>query len=138
MKLRGAREYRARLRAVSDVGRPIGQRWATDAAALAASTAPRRTGRLAGSFRPGLVTSSRATLTAVWYSIFPDQGTRPHVITPRGPALVFDGSRGNTIFAKRVRHPGMRGTKFIGRAARGAFTRTPMAATLAGVWNRAA
>jgi hypothetical protein len=139
MKLRGARELRARLQASAKVGHQVGQRWATDAASEARDSAPRRTGHLAQSFRPGQATGSRVGLMAVWYARLVDAGARPHTITPRrSPSLVFDGKGGNTIFAKRVRHPGMRGTRFIARAARDAFRRTPMARTLADVWNRAA
>lgn len=136
--LEGARELRARLQAISRTGREVGQHWATDAASEASSSAPRRTGKLARSFR-GEASSSGANLLGLWYARFPDRGTRAHAITPqRSPSLVFDGRAGNTIFAKRVRHPGMRGTRFIARAASGAFRRTPMARTLANVWNRAA
>jgi hypothetical protein len=128
---------RARLRAGGGVSREIGRRWADDAADEARDASPVRTGTLARSFR-GRPSASGASLYAVWYAKLVDAGARAHTITPRGPSLVFDGRGGNTIFAKRVRHPGMRGTRFIGRALRGAFRRTPMARTLADVWNRAA
>lgn len=137
--LEGAHELRARLRSISGTGREIGQRWSGDAASEMRNAAPRRTGRLARSIRPGEASSSGATVLGIWYARIVSAGARKHTITPkRAPSLVFDGKGGNTIFAKRVRHPGMRGTRFISRAARQAFVRTPMARTLADMWNRAA
>lgn len=50
---------------------------------------------------------------AVWNH----DGTRPHTIRPKQPGgvLVFQ-SHGRTIFARSVRHPGTKATKFLARA----------------------
>lgn len=51
--------------------------------------------------------------SAAQYASFTDTGSRPHVITPKSPGgvLVFQ-SGGQTIFAKKVNHPGTSGTRW--------------------------
>lgn len=63
----------------------------------------------------------------VYYDVYVDDGTRPHVILPkRGKALKFQvfassGRQGrvksNTVFSRGVKHPGFKGHAFIRRTA---------------------
>lgn len=51
------------------------------------------------------------------YTLYEDQGTRPHVILPRNRTyLRFVSSTGQVVFAKRVQHPGTVGSHFIERS----------------------
>jgi hypothetical protein len=62
------------------------------------------------------------------YALFVDQGTKPHVITPKKPGgmLVFHWAKvGKTVFLRSVNHPGNRAYKFIQHGLEKAL----------GVWN---
>jgi len=85
--------------------------------ARAKTTAPRKSGKLADSI-VRTVDSDRAVVSAeAEYSLFVERGTAPHFILPRrGKALMFQ-SDGRTLFARRVHHPGTRGTFFMKRTA---------------------
>jgi hypothetical protein len=64
------------------------------------------------------------------YALFVDQGTRPHVITPRKPGglLVFYWPKvGHMVFLRSVKHPGNRAYQFLMKGLERAL----------GVWNRA-
>lgn len=82
-----------------------------------------RTGKLSGTAFVSAPSQSEdgAEVKMVWpasYASFVDGGTRPHEIRPRRAAsLRFDGSGGNPIFARAVKHPGTRPTSFAGEAA---------------------
>lgn len=52
------------------------------------------------------------------YALIHHEGSRPHVILPRkGRYLVFTGRSGQTVFARRVNHPGTRPNPYLVRAA---------------------
>lgn len=51
------------------------------------------------------------------YTLYEDQGTRPHVIRPRTKKFLrFVNRGGQIVFAKQVNHPGTTGSHFIERS----------------------
>ena len=58
---------------------------------------------------------SVAVGTAKKYMSYQQTGTDPYTITPKNaPMLVFMGSNGSLVFAKKVNHPGLPARPFIG------------------------
>lgn len=51
------------------------------------------------------------------YAVYVHEGTRAHTITPRNKQVLRFVSRGEFVFAKRVRHPGTRRDPFLYDAA---------------------
>jgi hypothetical protein len=140
VKLKGSRELKARLRAISQSFKPIGKKWADDTAKLARARVPQRTGRLRQSIRRKNASQKRATVVAHYTAYFVDKGPRPHTIKARRGRkglLIFEG-RSDTIFAPKVRHRGYRGRPFRHRAAMEALERNPMAEEVIKAWNAAA
>lgn len=80
-----------------------------------------RTGKLRSSIRQrmtGRFEGRLSTLPRAKYATFVENGTRRHTILPkRGSFLVFR-SRGQTVFARRVEHPGTQPRPFMNAAAR--------------------
>ena len=147
--LRGSPELRARLRAIKLSFKPIGKSWADETARRAKVYAPRRTGKGMKSIRRKNATQRKATVYGIWYLRFVDRGTKPHTIRPKSASGSQRGGKGTarmlrfqtggqTIFAKQVRHPGIRRRMFALRASREALRRHPMAQTLIDEWNKAA
>lgn len=53
------------------------------------------------------------------YGVYVDQGTKPHVIRPKGKNyLVFQSSDGTWVRAKQVNHPGTKAQPFFTNAVR--------------------
>ena len=51
--------------------------------------------------------------TTVKYALMHHEGTRPHIITPkRAQVMVFE-SKGQVIYATRVRHPGTKANRYL-------------------------
>lgn len=51
------------------------------------------------------------------YAVHEHEGTSPHVIRPRSRRVLrFVGRGGAVVFARRVMHPGTKGSKFLTRA----------------------
>lgn len=88
--------------------------------------APRRTGALIGSIVRNVSKTGFSIAPTVSYAIFVSSGTRAHLITPRTPfgVLAFEtgdaffGVGGETVFTRRVRHPGTRPNPYIENAYR--------------------
>ena len=79
-----------------------------------------------------------AAVEAIWYGKFPNRGTKPHAIKAKNaPSLIFNIG-GRTIFAKAVKHRGMRGTRFVDNAAHAALGRHVNKEALIEAWNRGA
>lgn len=101
--------------AVPIMGR-LGRRIVTNAR----GRVPVRTGELRDSIGSS-VSSNGATVRLDVFATAPharflEEGTRPHVITPRnGRALRFQAG-GRTVFATRVQHPGTAATNFLSGA----------------------
>lgn len=137
--IKGGRELRARLKAISQSFKPIGAKWADDTAKLAKARVPVRTGRLRQSIRRRNATQKRATVVAHYTAFFVDKGPKAHAIkAKRARGLVFEGRGGRTIFAPLVRHPGYHARPFRQKAADEALRRNPMATEVIKAWNQAA
>ena len=137
-QLVGANELKARLRSMGQSFKPMGKDWANTTARTAAGSAPRgRTGKLRGSFKVRTATARRAIVDAIWYAKFTNKGTRPHTITAKGAGLIFNDG-GNTIFTKKVRHPGTRGTGYVNKAAHKGLRDHVSRQALIDAWNRGA
>ncbi len=157
VKITGGPLLRARLDAVSSEGADlIMAQWAEDAARNIRNAAPRRTGALAGSIKPGVKGAStrgrrslragvRAGVFGAYWGIFIDRGTKAHSIEPRegrpsttgkgNPALKFE-SRGATIFRRATFRRRMRRRPFITKGAQDALRASPWTDLVIGVWNR--
>ena len=119
-QLVGARcSLKARLRSMGQSFKPMGKDWATDhGAPVASACAPRRTGKLARSFKVrSRPPQRRAIVDAIWYAKFTNTGTRPHTIKAKRRRASSSSAGGQTIFTKKVKHPGTRGTGFVDKAA---------------------
>ncbi len=80
--------------------------------------APWRTGYLAQSIVKdvGILEASIKPLAS--YAVFVENGTAPHVIRPvNASVLAFEGSSGEMVFTRLVRHPGTQPNPFMRRAA---------------------
>jgi hypothetical protein len=139
MALKGAPELNARLREMRLSFKPMGKNWAQDTAETANRTAPRgATGRLARSHKVKSATQRGAKVVAIFYARFVNRGTKPHTIAAKNaPSLIFTAG-GRTIFAKRVRHRGTRGTRYVDKAAQAAARKHVSVRALIDAWNRAA
>lgn len=87
--------------------------------------APVRTGWLRSNIQPAPIRFTgpfkveggvEIDLAAVPYAKFVRDGTRPHVIRARPGGYLRFYSRGRTIFAKQVNHPGTKPNFFMERA----------------------
>jgi len=137
--LKGADDLKARLRAMRLSFKPMGKDWATETANQSNRTAPHgATGRLARSHKVKSATQRRATVVAIFYGLFVNRGTKAHTINAkRAPSLIFNVG-GRTIFAKKVNHRGIRGTRYVDRAAQAALRKHVSLQALIDAWNRAA
>ena len=137
MSLKGAPQLRARLKAVRGVFKDVGKRWGDRAAARMRPAVPVRTGRLRRSFRVR-ASQRRAQVRAHYSAFFIDAGAVPHLISPKRSTRLAWERGGQTVFAKRVRHPGVRARPFRAEAAHKALGETAGAQALYDAWNNAA
>jgi hypothetical protein len=137
--LKGGPELKARLRAMRQEFKPMGRNWAQDTASTSNRTAPRgATGRLGRSHKMRNATQRMATVVAIFYGVFVNRGTKAHTIVAKNaPNLVFT-AQGRTIFAKKVAHRGIKGTRYVDKAAQGALRKHVSVKALIDAWNRAA
>lgn len=90
--------------------------------------APKRTGLFAKGLRrfriPGLAARGKvridimATGAHAFLAPYIERGTRPHVIRSKKPMPMYYGTEPVTKFAYYVRHPGMKGSRYISNAVR--------------------
>ena len=137
MAVKGAREFRSRLKAIGQVFKPVGRKWADDTVRGAQQTVAVRTGRTRRSIRVKSSTTRRAVVVATGGARFIEGGTVRHPIEPRKKRAMRWQAEG-TIFAKKVDHPGQRKQPFMVPAAKDALRRNPMAEELVKLWNAAA
>lgn len=139
MALQGTAQLNARLRAMRQSFKPMGKDWATATAKQSNRTAPHgATGRLSSSHKVKSATQRKATVVAIFYGLFVNRGTKPHAIKAKNaPSLIFTAG-GRTIFARAVRHRGMRGTRYVDKAAQSALREHVSVKALIDAWNRAA
>ena len=134
----GAEQLNARLRNMRTAFKPMGKNWATETAQQSERAAPRRTGKMARSFRVKSATLRKATVVAIFYARFVNRDTKPHIIKAKNaPSLIFNVG-GRTIFARSVKHRGTRGTRFVDRAASRALHEHVDADALIEAWNKGA
>lgn len=157
-RLQGSAELRARLRALSKATKPIGDKWAADAAKRARSYAPRRTGLLKASIHVAPARQSfrgllQARVVGMYYGgAMMQKGSKPHdepksrfTKTGRvrrnwggsGKVLKFQ-SGGQTIFRRKVHHRGTQPNTYALRALREALGRNAGLDELIRLWNNAA
>jgi len=136
--IKGTKQLNARLRAIKQTFKPAGRAWADETVKLMRPAVPQRTGRLRRSFRVKNSTQRKATVAGHYSAYFVDKGPKSHNIKPRKAKMLSWRDGGQTIFAKRVHHPGYRGQPFRQRAAEEALRREPLAAQMIDLWNKAA
>ena len=157
-KVTGAKQLSARLRAIDD-GRRLLQKLQIGTTYEAKKLAPRKTGNLGRTIRPGFLTSHDALVNAsAAYAAYVELGTKPHVIRPRkGSALRFPGSGVGTtlggrvrtgevrrlgvgayVFATVVNHPGTKPKPFLLPGAKKAASGANMKKLIIELWNKAA
>jgi len=139
-QLKGSADLRRRLKAVRVAFKPMGRKWADTTVQLARQnvSSHNRTGKSMRSIRVRNSTQRRATVVGRFSLVFLDKGAKKHAIKARRARTLAFSIGGQTIFAKRVNHPGQRGTGFAAKAARESLRRHPLAETLIDEWNRAA
>ena len=120
MRVRGARELRARFKALRQVFKPLGRDWADRTVAQAKGRVRVKSGKTKASIRRRNASQRKASVVASRGARFLDKGTVPHAITAkRFAAMSFPHSRtGQPVFAKKVRHPGGRAYPFLRVSAR--------------------
>lgn len=136
--LRGAKELRARLRAIKVSFKPIGRKWAETTVAEMRPSAPERTGKGRSTIRVKNASMTRATVSAIYYMGILDKGAKAHTITARPGKMLRFQVGGQAVFAKKVNIPAQRGLGFAADAAHEALRQNPMAQVLIEEWNRAA
>jgi hypothetical protein len=136
--LKGSKELRRRMKAIKQVFKPVGRRWADDTADRARRYVPKATGKTAGSIRRKNASMKRATVQARYQARILMAGSKPHAIRPKKMQAVKFNVAGQPRFAKRVQHPGHRANDFAERAAEEALAKNPMAEELIRQWNAAA
>lgn len=78
-----------------------------------AKNTPVKTGKLRSNRTVSIGTNSSTISINQPYASYVEEGTRPHIIVPKNKkALMWE----NGIFAKRVKHPGFTGRKFVQRS----------------------
>lgn len=140
MSIQGTRELKARLRAIRTVFKPIGREWADETVLLAKTTGPwkDRTGTLRRSIRRRNSSMKKATVVAHYSQYFIDKGTVAHTVEPRNKMVLrWEGTTGNTVYAKRARIPRVAPRPFRDRVAREALRRKPLAEQVIRAWNAA-
>ena len=107
-----------------EIGRSI-TRLAREIVFRQRAMANRRSGFMAGKMH--WIRKNYASGIGFWagsnapYTLYPDQGTKPHPIYPKKPGgrLVFFWPKvGHVVILRSVQHPGNRGSKFLERGLR--------------------
>lgn len=81
------------------------------------NNSPRKTGKLSLGWRQTKVGNLQVIIeNDVEYASFVINGTKAHTITPRSANALSFQMNGNTIFAKRVNHPGTSPNDFVDRS----------------------
>lgn len=138
MSLQGARELRARFKAVKTVFKPLGRQWQDATIPLEKAAIPVRTGKTRASIRRGSATVRRATVVGSYVTNFLDAGTKAHDETPKRAKVIAWGGSGNrhTFFAKKVHKRATAGSHFKKRAAAEGFAKVDALGELVRQWNR--
>lgn len=138
MALRGTPELRRRLKAIKTVFKPVGKEWTEETVKLAKRRVRVNTGKTRNSIRKKNASLTRASVQASGGARFLEAGTSEHDIKVKRFTAMKWTSRGQPMFAKRVRHPGMRKQPFLRNSAREVLERLPVLEHLIELWNKAA
>ena len=120
MRVHGARELRARFKALRQVFKPLGRDWADRTVQTAKGRVRVKSGATKASIRRKHATQRKAAVVAGRGARFLDKGTAPHNITAKKfAAMSFAHSKtGQPVFTKRVKHPGGKAYPFLRVSAR--------------------
>ncbi len=135
--LKGKSQLNARLRAIKQTFKPVGQRWADEDVRQNRARVPVKTGKLRDSFRVKDATGTRARVVGSGVANFIDAGTKAHDEVAHRQAMSF-AFNGKTIFAKKVHKRATGPQRFKRAAALEALRKNPMAVELIKQWNNAA
>lgn len=140
MKLTGARELRARFKALRGAFKPLGRDWADRTVVAARGRVRVKSGKTRATIRRQNATQRKATVVAGGGARFLDKGTVPHTLNARRfVGMSFPHSKtGQPVFAKRVRHPGAKAYPFLRVSAREQLHRSDNVNQIIRLWNRAA
>lgn len=118
-RLIGGSALRARFENLRQVPRDFTSDWADETVRRIRQTKP-PSDRPASSRFTTKANERRGGVYGAFWWIFVDRGTKAHdIVARRGKALRFEKG-GQTIFARKVRHPRMKRRPFISAAAQGA------------------
>lgn len=137
MTLRGADGLMDRLGAMSRATRTYPRGWGEEYVRVARPQIPAKTGKTRASVHVANADSDGAEITASSVAVMIDTGTKPHAIEPVRFEVVRFQSRGQTVFARKVDHPGTRAHPYRMRAAEEALRRHPLDEHFIDAWNRA-
>ena len=138
MALKGSRELRQRLKAIRTVFKPVGREWGERTVTLASRRVRKRSGKTARTIRVKNASQRRAAVEARGGARFLEAGAAPHELKARRVGVMKFNVRGQPMFARKAKHPGMRPQPFMHRSARDALADTPILGHLIDLWNRAA
>lgn len=137
MKLHGAKQLRARFKALRQVFKPLGRDWADRTVVRAKGRVKVVSGKTQRSIRRKHATQRKAAVVAGYGARFLDAGTVPHPIqAKRFKALAFTVN-GHAVFTKKVRHPGSRRQPFLRVSAREELESDNNVRIVIETWNRA-
>ena len=137
MTLHGADGLRWRLHAMEDAAGRYPKTWADEYVQVARPQIPVRTGKTRQSVQVRSADAEGAEIEGSRIAVLIDTGTLAHPIEPKREALKFKAG-GQTVFARKVDHPGTRARPWRERASDEALRRHPLADEVAvGPWNRA-
>ena len=139
--IKGMPQLKARLKAVSEVFKPISKQWGTGTARDYGPAVPVRKssmragdghapGRLAGSFSVRARTRNRVVVDGHYTAYFINKGVVAHSMNKRAKG------QDRTVFAKK--HPGYRARPFLKRIAYDNLRTSASAAMMVREWNDAA
>ena len=138
MKLTGARELRARFKALRLVFKPIGRQWADGTVRRAKGRVRVRSGKTKNSIRRQNATQRKAAVSAGYGARFLDKGTVPHELRPKKVRAMKFNVAGRPMFAKRVHHPGAKAQPFLRVSAREELASSDKVDTVIRAWNSVA
>lgn len=128
-RLIGAAQLEARLGRLSQVGPRVKKAWAPEAARRIRGSIPVRTGQTRGSVHPTADAVRGSHVVAIL-----DAGARDHDEQPRRASVLRFSEGSNTIFARRVHHPGIKGKGFIAKDGKAALRQVGTAGIVQ-AWN---
>lgn len=138
MKLQGYDQLRHRLQAMGDAPRGYGRDWGSAYVQVARPQIPVRTGKTRATVAVAQATDHGAEVTGSAVALMIDTGTRSHSIAPKQAGTLAWRKSGQTIFARKVDHPGTRARPWRNRALEEATRRVSLVGRVVDAWNRAA